>query len=239
MSKEYQQPDPFYEFLAQRDKQEKETLKKLREVYLNDLARDSVRIIILTGPPGSGKNTLADALLQSSDSCNVHIKEYSDVLYAALNCLFGNDMIDCSQMKASKDAPFNKIFDYVPREELIALSEHFTKYRYGQMHFGLVMAKRIIESMTDWHEDKSMTIMPGGFEKETEALAKIFGAENICTIQLIRDNCDFLFDSRGYLSEDFLLNLGIMNRYIYNIEGDITHALRKVIAFLRQEGFAF
>lgn len=159
------------------------------------------KIIIFNGPPGSGKDTLAELCRTSFyiSGYTKHHMRFKTILFEHTIDLFRidpdvfyrlyNDRV--SKEKKTELLSLNEM-QFSPREAMIYTSEDVYKPLYGKDYFGQKLAESI--------PNKSMVfVSDGGFVEEIDPLVYKFGSENIFIIKLFRHGCDFKKDSRRYL----------------------------------------
>lgn len=154
-----------------------------------------MRIVLLNGPPGCGKDTVVSHL--------VPYLNFSHLKFAApikrMTCaLLGEDT---KWLEENKDQPIRtlRLADGAaianidtPRQLLIALSEDLLKERYGNDFFGLVMNREIEKAAS-----KLVIISDSGFSEEAGPVIRKWGMHNCLQIQ-IHGRGDFSNDSRSY-----------------------------------------
>ena len=158
-----------------------------------------IKVIALNGPPGSGKDTVADWLLRSifkiKNPYCLHTK-MTRPLKAAHKAILNID--EEKEAEEIKDIPLHILADkYTLREFDILLSEEFMKPNFGKDIFG----KLWIDNNRPYikQTDTIFIISDLGFQEELQPLINYFGAEAILIIQLERDGCSFENDNRSYV----------------------------------------
>lgn len=152
-------------------------------------------IVILNGPPGSGKDTIANYFVEH------HPEYYTDSFKSALykeTCdLYGfniTDFIRVHNNRDLKEEPY--YFGLSTRQLLIDTSENHIKPVLGDDYFG---ALKGFEWKLMMDLGASFIISDGGFAPETNAVCDIVGFENVVIIRLLRDGYTFEGDSRDYI----------------------------------------
>ena len=211
-------------------------------------------IILLNGPPASGKDVIAEKILSIVD------REIMDLQIQAYHMQFKKRLFDIALSitginsdvwferygnRKLKEEPWDRlpinytyrdVFDgdlvevrHTQRTWLVEVSENIIKPRLGLRFFGDAAAQKIIE-------DQSCDIMKlsgwghlhvfsdSGFSDEVIPLADIPNTD-IHLIQLYRDGCSFAGDSRRYLDDS--------NKYatFHDIcnDGTIEQAAREIL----------
>lgn len=150
-----------------------------------------IRYIILNGPPGSGKTSIATELVRAlrheighpdavtSDSFAAPIKHF---VAAALAEKYAN---------MNKEMPRAELSGRSARQALIALTEDHCKPLYGDDVFGKWLVYRTLK-----HPHKKpdfVVIDDGGFPGE------ILAVPNRFVIRVLREGKNFTGDSRGFV----------------------------------------
>jgi len=178
--------------------------------------------LILNGPPGSGKDTLAKTLSQ----LGFEHREFKTALYAETAKAY---KIDTDRFKAmatdrdQKEAP-NRLLPYSdgragyrsPREAMIHISEEVIKPTQGLDYFGRAAMKACVRDSVHY-----AVFSDGGFGPEVAQMQDIY--HKVIILQLIRPGYSFKNDSREYL-------YGFRNTFEVHIEEDnITGALEQIM----------
>lgn len=172
----------------------------------------SINVIILNGPPGSGKDTLADILiseLEARSPGQVHHLRFKDELYAATAEHYGvalDYLMKVSTDTKLKELPQEPLGNISPREALINVSENIIKPKHGEGYFGSQLGQRI-SSIHNRHvygwslrSDLYFVISDSGFYEELYALLNS-RIDTMVYVRLNREGKSFKKDSRKYLQE--------------------------------------
>lgn len=203
-------------------------------------------VIVLNGPPRSGKDTLGDFLLNTYKGSIMSLR-FSQVLKDGAHRLLG---LNCHTEAYNdyKDANHEDFFGMKPRDFYIQLSEQFMKTRFGSDVFGHLWVREYTRLMEVYEEAMSIgksanqhtTLQPPvcvvtdcGFEEELKPLINYFGKDRINLIQIHRHDYDFSNDSRSYLDGG---SLGLNTGHIVNPEGDIDQYFKNAMAALEAQG---
>ena len=156
-------------------------------------------IIVLNGPPGSGKDSIAQTYKEKFSERPVEIIAFKDQLYKDAFEYVKPTMdwhafkLFCSH-RVLKDQPHPLFLGLSPRGLLIHVSEKILKPMHGADYFGKAAASAVKSISLD----KDIIITDGGFEREIVALR---GSQDrpVFVVQVHREGCDFSQDSRLYL----------------------------------------
>jgi len=178
-------------------------------------------VILLNGPPRSGKDTVALYLEKQYNFEHLQIKE---ILVQTTVKLFDisrelwdekyetHKEIKLDYLAIFRGGPFSgELHKFSPREALIYVSEHIIKPVYGEGIYGKVIANKVGKSK----DEKSFVISDAGFDKEVSEIVKKVGEKNVYVIKLSRKGYTYANDSRNYLTKES----GVISKntfYIYN-----------------------
>lgn len=181
------------------------------------------KCILLNGPPGSGKDTAADAIKECK-IWKVACLKISGPLKNMTHGLFG------SSAKEIEDS--NKKEDPIPvlashgiqcswRQAYIFFSEEVIKPTWGADFFGELGIARV-QHVIEEEDPDLIVISDCGFESELKHVVKFFGPENIWLIRIARPGCSFQGDSRNYVvlpgvKTTDLVNAGSREEWIKNV----------------------
>lgn len=182
---------------------------------LNEYASESASfgtsplILLLNGPAGSGKDTLANAL-----STFNHAK-FATPLYESLRALFrisGTEWLDMYNNR--KEEPSALLGGMSPREAMIWMSEDVCKPKLGTPFFGELLAKRIEAVVAAGKRSDRFVVSDSGFVEEALVLVETFGADSVKLINLHRYGHDYKHDSRNYING---IDLGVDTAHVSNV----------------------
>ena len=167
-------------------------------------------IIILNGPPGVGKDTIADALDAQHGVMHMRVKDelYRNAYELFLKTMMPRDIkcrgISPAEFVAActdreiKEKPMKWLNGLSPREALIFTSEKVFKPVLGNDYYGKAAALRadaVLRNATAGV--KNIVLSDGGFREEVEVIAS---CHDVLLVRLFRIGCTFFGDSRSYLS---------------------------------------
>jgi hypothetical protein len=164
-----------------------------------------MKVLILNGPPGCGKDTIAKLLCEMAP---VLQGEFKEVLYEetanflnniAAYCHTNRDFIKNTaqsiryrnEQRQLKEEPW--LGGLSVRRWLQITSEMVVKKDRGQDYFGVASADLWHSKGTDY------VISDGGFIEEVNAVVDRFGVENVHVIRLGREGFQFGTDTRTYI----------------------------------------
>lgn len=186
-----------------------------------------IRILLLNGPPRSGKDAIGHALAQRiRGSRIVKMAEYLKLATHRLYDCVSEACEDAAFYELVKDQPLDVFFGLTPRQAYIHVSESYFKPIHGSAFFG----DRLVETIKGlWESDaRTFIVTDCGFKEEVVPLIYAFKPSSISILQLRRKGTSFSSDSRGYLSSEFINGHALNSGQLYNDE-TIELAAEKVI----------
>ncbi len=160
-----------------------------------------MKVVILNGPPGCGKDVLADYLVQNTSARlygDNHKREFKAKLFqvaAVLASIPVPRMVELNGRNTkelpSEELPGNRS----PRQWLIYVSEVLVKPHLGLQYFGQAAAATLTDEIGVYF------FADGGFDTEAKEIAAKVGKDNLLVIHLTRPGCSFIGDSRNYVHE--------------------------------------
>lgn len=153
-------------------------------------------ILVLNGPPRSGKDTLANYICRNSKIPFKHLK-FATKLKAMTHRLYDVPKEIVPTLEQLKDMPTLFFLGLTPRQAYINVAECMIK-AHGNQFFGEHLVK-VIKQVSRENNIHHFVISDGGFEEELLPLIKSFGKDSIKIQKIIRKGCSFKNDSRHYL----------------------------------------
>lgn len=158
------------------------------------------RVIILNGPPGSGKDTIADFIAAEFNAEHLRFKTKLYAITALINNIKLDTFMRYASDKDTKDST-KLARGLTARQLLIETSENVIKPYYGKEYFGNDVGNSILKS------NKSLfAISDGGFPEELSSMigAGCLNYSDVVIVKLYRTGCNFDNDSRTYFNEALL-----------------------------------
>lgn len=184
--------------------------------------------IILNGPPGCGKDTIANCMVEKQSRPYIK-RQFKDALYAFTAKHFEVDLdkfIHYASDRTLKDScSLAGLGGRTPRQALIHVSEDILKPRYGNDFFGQVEAGSLRECAGRNGGIVNVIYPDGGFTDEVMAVGNEL--DSLIIIRLHRNGFSFEGDSRNYihlpdtekrLSVDINLADGEINKAVHEIQ---------------------
>ena len=156
------------------------------------------KVIILNGPPGSGKDTLANEL---HNRCVAdEVLSFKAPIFEIAEAVLGHskftDFIKLYNDRDCKEVPCEMLGGLSPRQFMIAISERFIKPVLGNAYFG----ERIAEEVKLMQDGEVAVIPDGGFPSELVPLLRVRDVD-VHVIRLYRQGYSFDGDSRNYIKK--------------------------------------
>ena len=163
------------------------------------------KIVLLNGPPGCGKDVLADYIEMASE--DVNRVSFKDPLYDLMCAIYDikiGELLSLSYDRGLKEQPL-PVFDGLSyREAIIKVSEGAIKPNYGKDFFGRSAAKRIIPGCVNVFSDS-------GFMEEVIPLFEVVPWAEVLLVR-IEGRGNFDNDSRSYLDpNEFHMSITLHN----------------------------
>ena len=151
------------------------------------------KVIILNGPAGCGKDTLARALVEMGFAKGV--ASFKNPMFNIAMAALGQDayreFLDGYDDRARKEKPEGFLNGLSRRQFMIAISEQFIKPVFGDDYFGKYLAGNLPDG------DEVFVVSDGGFASEVAPI--VAAGHDVRIVRLHRDGHTFEGDSRGYL----------------------------------------
>lgn len=165
------------------------------------------KIIFLNGPPRCGKDEAGKAITHTFTLARTF--KMSGGMKRALPELLNFSHENARYAEKTKEAPIPWLNDMSWRQLQISMSEDWLKPVFGKDIFGR-LAVRYLQRATMY---TTTAITDCGFRAEAEPIVNWAGRKNCLLIQISRDGCDFLKDSRSYIELD---DLGVTTVQVRN-----------------------
>lgn len=191
---------------------------------LSEVGMNNRFCMILNGPPGSGKDTLADELTKFGFTKH----QFKESLYQATAGYYQHEVDDVRHLFTSRDlkeVPCTEFDGKSPRDALIHVSEDVYKVQYGKDYFGRAAAHECRNAGTEY-----AVFSDGGFYEEMIPLKEVF--DTLVVVRLHRLGFTFDGDSRNYLEK------GVPQNCLHDVtlyEGDIQDAVRQLLAIVEHQ----
>lgn len=171
-------------------------------------------IIILNGPPWSGKDTIAGLLAKHG---KYYIESFKIPMHAMAIAMTGWSEFEWHSKynnRSLKEVPQDELGGKTFREFMIHISEDMMKPLFGKAVFGDLMATRI---RREWaYGTGGVVVSDGGFPDEVYPLLSV---GDVHVVRLHRDGFTFAGDRRRYLAEEDFVGLPVQFMDIQLSEG--------------------
>lgn len=186
-------------------------------------------IILLNGPAGSGKDTIAKLLkeLGTVQQVNAFKEPMFDIALTASGIpadLWWQRYND----RATKELPWGLLGGMSCREFMIHISEKFIKPVFGDGYFGKQVALKYIHRAAGVG---AIAVADSGFDSELVTLSEAVGPKNILIVRLWREGYTFDGDSRNYvnaLKGNHVIDVTLVDGYPSQAVGQITCVLNAI-----------
>lgn len=191
-----------------------------------------MRIVILNGPVGSGKDTIANLLVEYLGSFRIEAVrwEFKEALWTALGDVFNLGDVAVNKLKQihsdreQKEKPQSLLGGRSTRQALIYVSEDVYKPKYGKDVFGWHSAAALADLEAAGY--KLAVGSDGGFPEELKPVA----AQYETHVFRLQGRGTFEGDSRRYLTDDEARDNGADSiTDIHLVEGEPERAILSIM----------
>jgi hypothetical protein len=166
------------------------------------------KIILVNGPPGSGKDTIGGMFHQQSDS---RVEKFSKYLKESTHRLYnikGRDgtIVPHDYFEHRKDQPCQELGGAIPRQCYIGVDKYLKS-----IHGDDILGRKLLDRLVGYEHWRSCVVTDSGFFDEAMVLVRHYGVDNIAVIRLQRVDCCFTNDSRGYVTIPGACNFDVVN----------------------------
>lgn len=175
-------------------------------------------VIILNGPPGCGKDTIAEEMRNTIGFHKCSFKEPMFTIALSASGISELDWWSRYYDRSLKEEPWDRLGGLSCREFLIKISEEWIKPVFGPNAFSKLAFSQVKPGVSVFSD--------GGFSEEFNEMVAEFGRRNVKLVRLHRDGYSFAGDSRDYLQgEDW--GVDVLD---YSIrDGEVGHAVSTIL----------
>jgi len=201
-------------------------------------------LILFNGPPGSGKDAIAEEFMKRYSDTN--ICKFADPIRNTVFATFPHvnrqnyderkNLPIGQSTEGEINYPITKLFgtEITLRQWIIRYAEEFMKPQFGKDIFAKITCENINATFLT---HKYVLVTDLGSVEEIETIYKNFNENKIIIIvvQVVRKDCNFHNDSRKYITTDQLFNYTSKLNFIkLNNNGSILSACEKIEDFLKK-----
>lgn len=186
-------------------------------------------IILLNGPAGSGKDTIANLMMgQRHVDSTMAFKAPMFTVALAASGISATDWFARYDDRKLKELPWDRLNGMSCREFMIHISESFIKPVFGDGYFGNHLGHRY---NTRARDVRDIAVSDSGFQGELTALNATVGAGEVLIVRLRREGYTFEGDSRSYInaeSGNHLIDVNLVDGYPSQAVGTIVSVMAAI-----------
>jgi hypothetical protein len=158
-------------------------------------------VVILNGPPNSGKDAIAKALANWCNVVHLEMKECMFSIALATSGVTEKDWYQRYNNRELKEEPWSILGGLSQRQFMIKISEEWMKPLFGKDVFGVRAAESARQKIWTTQGKYAVVFTDGGFKEELDAMVRTLGEDNVLLVRVHRDGTNFDNDSRNYLPD--------------------------------------
>jgi hypothetical protein len=166
------------------------------------------KLILVNGPPRSGKDTAADYLAQDP---GWYPFKFSAPIKAAIRAAFELHDDEVAYAESIKSESTALFYGHSYRNTQISFSEDWAKPSFGATIFGLLAARHLRNAFKQHPDKVGFVCSDSGFAEEALPVIEVFGKQNTLLLKVSRANTSFQGDSRSYIELDGVTTIEIAN----------------------------
>ena len=204
-----------------------------------------MKVILLNGPPGSGKDSAA--IYFADQHRAVSCQKFAQPISDSLRTVFGINMSEWARLYSEhKEEPLSALGGLSPRQAMIWMSEEVIKPKFGKGFFGKSAANRVKGLF--WNESSltkgMVTFSDCGFPEEVkvfiEEINPITKKEDIHLVYIHKEGCTYEGDSRMKVEPEDVGLTRETNYHTINNNGtkkDLYTSVGDLIKTINKEGY--
>lgn len=181
-------------------------------------------IIVLNGPPGCGKDTIAQRMAEASPVFS--LASMKEPMWDIARAVLGSDnyhrFLSLYDNRKTKEQVFDFLGGLSPRGFMIHISEIWCKPLFSDQYFGKRMLHRVKEL-----SPKEVVISDGGFP--SELIPVLEAQQTVLLVRLRREGYTFDGDSRNYIQDGDLQNGHLWSIDYTLVDGEVDKAVEDII----------
>lgn len=196
------------------------------------------KAVFFNAPPYAGKDTaaqaVADFMLWGGKGAKCYVPyptKFAHALKQGAHAIFGLDGYAADAFEDCKEQPCAEFFGETPRTVYKALSEKAMKPLFGKEIFGKIYLRNLQRDLGKDFSKAGQNMAPlilcsdSGFEHEIMPVIGYLGKENVMIVQISRDGCSYLNDTRSYIEIPDVTTVQIHNQDKAKFERDVVNAV--------------
>lgn len=191
-----------------------------------------LRVVLLNGPPSSGKDTAANFIVEDFRRRGylVYHERFSKPLKHFWGSALGHDtnVFGWNGLEATKEQKIPALgLSY--RDCQISLSEDYMKERFGINVFGRLMVERLRRYRDLYGDGRPVLVVipDSGFAEEARPVVDAVGADSVLLLRLCREGTTYTGDSRSYIQLPDVRSIAVVNQDKSIFTADVCQIVRE------------